>query len=165
MKKIFTLFLASMLVLSISAIARAPQVILNSRTNYEISIDGRIYSQAVGATTISDLNPGVHTVNVYTVSRVILGIGKRTKLVSTQQFTLRNNDVSIDVSPTGQASISNYGIPGKNDPRNNGSYNNDKGNGNKYGHYKNKKDKKRKNHDQCDNRNKKNDNNRRDNDD
>lgn len=138
MKKFTTFLFACMLMLTISATARTPQVILNSKTNYEISIDSRTYSQGVGTTNINDLYPGVHTINVYTiVSRGIFGMGKKTILISTQQFTLRNNDINIVVDQAGQIRITD-------DNYNDRRYGNSegKGKGHKYGHYKNKKEKK-----------------------
>lgn len=155
MKKIMTFLFASMLVVMVTASANASQVILYSQTNYEINIDGRVYNNGVGTTTISDLVQGNHSVEVYqVVSNGIFGIGKKRNLLSSQQFTLGNNDVRIDVNQNGQARISQNGY--NNGGNNKGGYNNNGGPGNsdwghqqgkKKGHFKNKKNKNHKDND------------------
>jgi hypothetical protein len=178
MKKMLTFVFASMLVLMVTASANASQVILNSQTNYEINIDGRIYNNGIGSTTITDLNQGAHTINVYqVVSNGLFGIGKKRNLVSTQQFNLGTSDVYIDVSQNGQIRVNQNGGYGNNTNRNrNGGYNNDGNNtnagpgnsdwghqqGRKNGHNKNKKNKQHKHgndNDENDDRNDRNDRN------
>lgn len=156
MKKLLTSFFAGLVVFVTSASASAVQarVILNSNTNYEVQIDGRAYN--TGTTTISDLSQGTHTVAVYqVVSNGIFGIGKKRNLVSSEQFSLGSNDVTIDVNQNGQARIyqSGYDDNNNNPRKGEGTYNNTgskngaygksegKGKGHKYGHYKNKKGK------------------------
>ncbi len=165
MKKILTFLFAGMLVLMVTASANAAQVILNSQTNYEINIDGRVYNNGVGSTTITDLNQGAHTINVYqVVSNGLFGIGKKRNLVSTQQFNLGTSDMYIDVSQSGQVRINQNGYGNNTNRNRNGGYdnNNSAGPGNsdwgheqgkKKGHYKNKKNKQHKHNDDNDDRN------------
>lgn len=166
MKKLLTSFIAGLVVFVTSASASAvpARVILNSNTNYEVQIDGRAYNNT-GTTTISDLSQGTHTVAVYqVVSNGVFGIGKKRNLVSSEQFTLGANDVTIDVNQNGQARIYQSGYNDNNNNRRNrdGSYDNagsnnggygkseGKGKGHKYGHYKNKKGNKNKKQKQYD---------------
>ncbi len=166
MKKLFTLLVAGLVVFVTSASAAAVQarVILNSNTNYEVQIDGRAYNNT-GTSTITDLSQGTHTVAVYEVlSNGIFGIGKKRNLVSSEQFTLGTNDVTIDVNQNGQARIYQSGYNDNNNTRRDrdGSYNDansnkgkygkseGKGKGHKYGHYKNKKGNKNKKQKQYD---------------
>ncbi|MEO6406211.1 MAG: hypothetical protein ABIY51_07040 [Ferruginibacter sp.] len=177
MKKFSSLLLAGMLLFAISA--SASQVILNSRTGYEINIDGRVYNNGVGQTAITDLYQGAHTVNVYqVVSNGVFGIGKKRNLISTQQFNLGASDVYIDVDQNGQVRINQNGY-GNNNQNRNGGYNNNNNNGGydnrgnspgnsawghqqgkKKGHYKNKKNKHDREDDGDDDRYERNDNRR-----
>ena len=161
MKKFTSFLIAGLMVFVVSASALQSRVILHSNTNYEVQIDGRAYN-GVGTSTITDLPAGAHTVAVYqVVSNGIFGIGKKRNLLSSEQFNLGNNDVTIDVNQNGQVRISQIGYNGNknNDRTRNGEYNgradrdNDdygksegKGKGNKYGHYKNKNNNKNKVH-------------------
>jgi hypothetical protein len=159
MKKIYLLLAVALLTIS----ASAQNVILRVDNNYDISIDGRNYE---GNATIPNLEQGQHTVNVYEVKKGFLGIGKKRNLVSTSNFELRNNDVTLDVDQSGQLRINeagNYNTQNRrydrttdrtndkttgrgydrNDEKNGkgyGPYDNP-GKGNKYGLYKDKKDK------------------------
>jgi hypothetical protein len=164
MKKIYLLLAVGILAATISASAQ--NVVLRMDNNYDVTIDGRKYQTSA---TISDLGYGRHTVHVYRLSGGILGIGKKKTLVSTSDFELRNNDVTIDVDQNGQLRINelgNYNTQNRryedrrsdrddddrdrdrrydrNEEKNGrgyGPYNNP-GKGNKYGLYKDKKDKK-----------------------
>jgi hypothetical protein len=169
MKKFTSFLIAGLMVFVASASAAVQQarVILNANTNYEVQIDGRTYNSN-GTSTITDLATGNHTVAVYqVVSNGVFGIGKKRNLISSEQFNLGNNDVTIDVNQNGQARISQNGYNGNNnnDRDRNGGYNGQhsdkgeygrsegKGKGNKYGHYKDKKGKNKKqksNHDDDD---------------
>ncbi len=166
MKKLLTFLIAGLVIFvsSVSAAAVQARVILNANTNYEVLIDGRSYNNT-GTSTITDLSQGTHTVAVYqVVSNGILGIGKKRNLVSSEQFTLANSDVTIDVSQNGQARIYQSGYNNNNNTRgnrnggyndadaNNGEYGKSegKGKGHKYGHYKNKKGNKNKKQKQYD---------------
>lgn len=129
MKKLLTIFLGSMIVLASSAVAATPQVVLSAPANYDISIDGRMYSPNP-STTVSNLSAGSHTVEVYRVtSGGIFGLGKKREFISRQQFNLRNNDVSINVDDRGRLRITNNGYnddrrTNRNDRNNDGRYGN-----------------------------------------
>jgi hypothetical protein len=159
MKKIYLLLAVALLTFS----ASAQNVILRLDNSYDVSIDGRNYE---GNATIPNLGYGQHTINVYEVKKGFLGIGKKRNLVSTSNFELRNNDVTIDVDQNGQLRINelgNYNTQNRrydrttdrnydrntdrdydrNDGKNGkgyGPYNNP-GKGNKYGLYKDKSSK------------------------
>jgi hypothetical protein len=164
MKKIYLLLAVALLTIS----ASAQNVILRLDNNYDVSIDGRNYESNA---TIPNLGYGQHTVNVYEVKKGFLGIGKKKNLVSTSNFEVRNNDVTIDVDQYGQLRINEVGNNNtqnrrydRNTDRNSdrnadgtydrntekngkgyGPYNNP-GKGNKYGLYKDKKGKSQKAH-------------------
>lgn len=104
MKKIYLLLTIGLFVATISASAQ--NVILRLDDKYDVSIDGRNYANN---STISTLDYGQHTVNVYEVKKGFLGIGKKKELVSTSNFELRNNDVTIDVDQYGQLRINESG--------------------------------------------------------
>ena len=158
MKKIYLLLTIGLFVATISASAQ--NVVLRLDDKYDVSIDGRNYANN---STISTLGQGQHTINVYEVKKGFLGIGKKKELVSTSNFELRNNDVTIDVDQYGQLRINesgNYNTQNRRydrttDPRNTdrtydrnaeksgkgyGPYNNP-GKGHKYGLYKDKNNK------------------------
>lgn len=159
MKKFTSFLIAGLMVLVTSASAAGLQarVILNANTNYEVQIDGRTYN-STGTSTITDLSTGTHTVSVYqVVSNGVFGIGKKRNLISSEQFNLGNNDVTIDINQNGHARIYQSGYNNNNNDRDrNGTYNGQntergeygrsegKGKGNKYGHYKDKKAKNKK---------------------
>ena len=128
MKKISTLILAGLAAIAASASARPPQVILRTASNYDVRIDGRMYK--ADNTMIPYLNPGVHTVEIYQLRSGGL-FGNRKTLVSSQQFTLQNNDINIDVNQYGRARISEDRFNGRGNNRT-GNWNNGYGNGNQY---------------------------------
>lgn len=122
MKKISTLLVAGLLVLLFSASAQS-RVILTSQNNYEVNIDGRNYTNS--NVTISDLSQGTHSLQVYqVVSNGILGIGKKRNLITSQQFTLRNYDLKINIDQNGRARINENGRNGNTGTRypNNNNY-------------------------------------------
>jgi hypothetical protein len=165
MKKIYLLTAVALLVTVFSATAQ--RVILRLPANYDISIDDRYY---VNNESINDIGYGQHTVKLYQVRPGIFGVGKRRTLVTTSSFSMRNNDVAIEVDQYGQMRIyetGNYNNQNGNNGSNNnngdyscqkrngkgyGPYNNP-GRGNKYGLYKkqNGKHKKHDKHDRDDN--------------
>ena len=102
MKKIYLLLAVALLTIS----ASAQNVILRLDNNYDVSIDGRNYE---GNATIPNLGYGQHTVNVYEVKKGFLGIVKKRNLVTTSNFELRNNDVTLDVDQNGQLRINEVG--------------------------------------------------------
>ena len=154
MKKIPLLITVCLLALSVGASAMQPQVILRTGTNYDVKVDGNLY--AGGSIPIPNLNQGVHTVEVYEVSRtgMIVNI-KRRVLIYSSSFELRNNDVIIEVNANNQVRIyeSNKYNPvlqpangnnnrdwqnnrGGDREDNNNNNQGDRGRGHKYGHYK-----------------------------
>ena len=187
MKKILTIILGSFLGVAVSASELQPQVTLRTTSNYDVKIDNNFYNG--NTTTIPNLGQGNHRVEVYQVKAGsgIFGIGKKRVLVSTSQFTLRNNDVVIDVNQYGETRIYDSGYNGTNNNQgrdnngnrdrnvnrrgngNDGDYddnnhnNNGNGHGNKNGHYKKNKQGKNKGnkHQEDDDEN---DNGRREND-
>ncbi|MDZ4807748.1 MAG: hypothetical protein SGI96_05700 [Bacteroidota bacterium] len=164
MKKIYTFITAAFLAATVSVSAQ--KVSLRVDNNYEVKIDGRNYGNNA---VIPGLSDGRHQVQLYSVEKSFLGLGKRRTLVSTDRFDLRNNDVNINVDQYGKLSIRQAGDfnrrNGDNRTRDDNEYNGNKdngygrdnnpGRGNKYGHYKNKKSKKSKdrNDDSNDHRN------------
>ena len=148
MKKAFTFIMAAMLGIVVTASAQVNDVVLTNNSNYEVDIDGRAYN-ANNTYTISDLSAGNHLVSVYQVSSRGIFSRKTRSLISSKQFTSGNGRVSIAVNQSGQISLNRNGS-GNND----GTWNDKgdkkygksegKGNGNKYGHYKNKKNKNKK---------------------
>ena len=149
MKKLFTLVVASFVAIGVSA--RQPQVIVNSTEKYDVKIDGQFINGS--SAVIPSLAQGTHTVEIYSVSGGILGLGKKRTLVSSHQFNLRNNDVRIDVDQNGQARITEIGTRDDRRIRDDRTYPNDgtypsdgtvknhgtlQGKGKKHGHYKNK---------------------------
>ena len=100
MKKISTLVLAAFMVITASAANRPPKVMLNTAGNYDVRIDGRLYKG--DDYNLRSLGNGVHTLQVYKTGS---GMFKRKTLVSTEQFNLRNNDITIDVNQFGRTRI------------------------------------------------------------
>lgn len=162
MKKISLFIVSALLLGTISASAQ--RVILKISNNYEVNIDGNYYDYNE---TVPTLSYGTHTVKLYEVKPGFLGIGKKRTLLSSSNFELRNNDVTIEVDQYGQLRINEAGnnntsrrtsgersYEGNAQNRNGkgyGPYNNP-GRGNKYGLYKNKKNKsKNKKYDDDDN--------------
>ena len=151
MKKISTLILAALAAITVSAAAHPPQVILRTASNYDVRIDGRMYK--ADNTVIPFLNPGVHTVEIYRSGSGGF-FGRRKSLISSDQFTVQYNDVTIDVNQFGRARISqertrgnwnngygdgdrrdrDYGSTGQynNGQNNNGQYNNGQYNNGQY---------------------------------
>ena len=82
MKKIPLLITVCLFTLSVGASAMQPQVILRTGINYDVKVDGNLY--AGGSIPIPNLNQGVHTVEVYEVSRtgMIVNIKRRVLIYS-----------------------------------------------------------------------------------
>lgn len=126
MKKLFTFILSSLVVLAGSAEAATPQVVLTAPANYDISINGRMYSPNP-TTVVNNLAAGTHTVELYRVtSGGIFGLGKKRELLSRQQFNLRNNDVNINVDQYGRLRVSSNGYNSNGNYGQNGQVNNDR---------------------------------------
>ncbi len=148
MKKTFTFLVAAILgLVATASAAEYNQVVLKNNSNYEVNIDGRVYS-GNNTYTISDLGTGNHQVSVYQVSGGGIFSKKTRTLISSKQFSTGSSKVDISVNQNGQIFINRN----QNNRNNgNGTWNNDgdrrygksegKGNGNKYGQYKNKEKK------------------------
>lgn len=150
MKKAFTFLVAAMLGIVVTASAQNNEVILTNNSNYEVNIDSRVYN-ANNTYNINDLNTGNHLVSVYRVSSGGIFTRKTRNLIASKQFSSGNGTVRISVNQSGQISINrSQNGSGNND----GTWNDNgdkkygksegKGNGHKYGHYKDKKNKSQK---------------------
>lgn len=148
MKRTLTFLLAAILGMVVTAsAAEINLVVLTNNSNYEVNIDGRVYT-GNNTYTITNLGTGNHLVSVYQVSGGGIFSKKTRNLISSKQFSTGSSKVDISVNQTGQIFISR-----NQNTRNNadGTWSNNgdkrygksegKGNGNKYGQYKNKKKK------------------------
>lgn len=106
MKKIFTLFAATLFTVALFAADRKPIVTVKASKNYEIVIDGKSYFSSNSTMNLSSIRRGQHSIKVYEVNKS--WYRKFKKLVSASSFQLRNNDVSISVNYRGQISITEY---------------------------------------------------------
>ena len=113
MKKFSLFILSSLFGLILFAADRQPMVTVNTSNDYEVMIDGTYYR---GNNSIPNLNQGTHSVQVYQTKRGLLG--KRRTLVSTSNFELNNNDVSIFVDANGQLRINESGNRNRSERRN-----------------------------------------------
>jgi hypothetical protein len=125
MKKIFTLLLGLSLSAAVFAADHRPTVTVNSARNYEVVIDGRNFSGNNRGMNAESLRNGRHTIQVYDLSR---GLFKSRRLISTQSFQLRNNDVVISIDRFGSINImeNRYGNNGRDWNGRDNSYNNDR---------------------------------------
>jgi len=80
---------------------RYPSVTIKSKRNFEIVVDGRTY-QNDNTIRLDRLRRGVHTIKVYERGRGIFG---RTRLVSSKNFFVRNEDLQITVDRNGYVSV------------------------------------------------------------
>ena len=107
MKKISTLILAGLMTMAVSAAERQPMVTVNNTSNnYEVMIDGQTYNNGNSA-TIPNMAQGTHRVEVYQVVKKLFA--KQRTLVSSSNFELGNNDVTINVDQNGQLRINQAG--------------------------------------------------------
>ena len=113
MKKFSLFILSSLFGLILFAADRQPMVTVNTSNDYEVMIDGTYYR---GNNSIPNLNQGTHSVQVYQTKRGLLG--KRRTLISTSNFQLNNNDVSIFVDANGQLRINESGNRNRSERRN-----------------------------------------------
>lgn len=122
--KTLVLLLATTLITAtaIAAADRNPTVTISNRSEYSVYIDDRFYSGERDNISLTNLNPGYHTVKVYRQKSGLFG-GKT--LVSSSSFNLRNNDVRINVSNTGKITLSNNGYA--NDRKRNDRWGSDRG--------------------------------------
>ncbi|MES1218467.1 MAG: hypothetical protein ABUT20_23370 [Bacteroidota bacterium] len=103
MKKIFTLAIGSLFSLAVMAADHKPTVTVKSSKSYEIVIDGKHYSGS-NYIDLSGLYPGFHTVKVYDVKGRSF-FRKKSKLISSADFSLKNSNVIITVDRFGKVDI------------------------------------------------------------
>jgi hypothetical protein len=107
MKKVLLATMAALFV-SVAAMAadRYPSVTIKSKRNFEIVVDGRTYRD--DNFRLERLHRGMHTIKVYERGRGIFG---RTRMVSSKNFYVRNNDIRITIDRNGYVDIDqlNYG--------------------------------------------------------
>ena len=109
MKKIFTLAIGSLFALSVMAADHQPSVTVKSSNKYQIVIDGKSY-KGNSYIDLSGLFPGYHSIKVFNVSKRSM-FGRRAKLISSSDFTVKRNDVVITVDRFGQIDVNeiNFG--------------------------------------------------------
>ena len=103
MKKIFTLAIGSLFALSVMAADHQPSVTVKSSKKYEIVIDGKSY-KGNSYIDLSGLYPGYHSIKVYSAGKRSF-FGKRSRLISTSDFSVKRNDVVITVDSFGQVDV------------------------------------------------------------
>ncbi|MEI9909864.1 MAG: hypothetical protein WDO71_09450 [Bacteroidota bacterium] len=120
MKKIFTLFAATLFTVAIFAADRKPVVTVKASKKYELIIDAQSYFSSNNSMNLSNIRSGQHSIKVYEMNNS--RFRKFKKLVSASSFQVRNNDVSITVDSRGQISIAEdrFGYDRKNDQVYNG---------------------------------------------
>ena len=138
MKTFFIFLLGTLLTVTAFAADRRPTVTISGSRDYEIVIDGRrvINNNGGNYININDLRNGRHRMEVYEMRRGLFG--RSSRRISASEFTLRNNDLNINIDRFGTVRVfeSGYG-------RNNNGYgdNDDRGrsrdwnNGNNHGQY------------------------------
>jgi len=103
MKKIFTLAIGSLFALSLMAADHKPSVTVKSNGNYQLVIDGKSY-RSDNYIDLSNLYPGYHSIKVYEVNKHRF-FKKRAKLVSSSDFTVKGNDIVINIGRFGKIDI------------------------------------------------------------
>jgi hypothetical protein len=134
MKKIFTLTVGILMTAVMFAADRRPTVTINSSRNFQIVIDGRIYSGANDGRMYSggsneirlpEAFGGRHTIKVFEQSRGFFG--RSSRMVDVATFKLINNDVIINVDRFGMISIREVKAWNKYDRNNRGYGQDDRG--------------------------------------
>jgi hypothetical protein len=103
MKKIFTLAIGSLFALSVMAADHKPSVTVKSNSNCQLVIDGKSY-RGDNFIDLSNLYPGYHSIKVYEVNKHLF-FKKRAKLVSSSDFTVKGNDIVINIDRFGKIDI------------------------------------------------------------
>ena len=104
MKTVLAFAAGLLLTLSTMAADRNPTVIIKSKRDYMIVVDGRTFHN--DNTIRLDMRRGMHTIKVYERSRGFFG---RTRLVSSKNFFVRNNDLRITVGFNGFVDVDERG--------------------------------------------------------
>lgn len=105
MKTVLAIAAGLLLTLSTMAADRNPTVTIKSKRDYMIVVDGRTFHN--DNTIRLDMRRGMHTIKVYERSRGFFG---RTRLVSSKNFFVRNNDLRITVGFNGFVDIDERGF-------------------------------------------------------
>ena len=100
MKTVLAFAAGLLLTLSTMAADRNPTVTIKSKRDYMIVVDGRTFHN--DNTIRLDMRRGMHTIKVYERSRGFFG---RTRLVSSKNFFVRNNDLRITIGFNGFVDI------------------------------------------------------------
>lgn len=103
MKKIFTLAIGSLFALTVMAADHKPSVTIKSTSNYMIVVDGKKFRND-NFIDLSYLSPGYHSIKVYDINNRGF-FKKKTKLVSSSDFTVRSNDIKISVDRFGKIDV------------------------------------------------------------
>lgn len=103
MKKMFTLLSGLLLTFAVFAGDRRPVVTLTSMSNFKIVIDGRVYFSNRSQIHIGNLQRGYHDIQVYEMRRGYYQ--QRERLISSERFFLRKNDVRIFINRFGDLRI------------------------------------------------------------
>ena len=122
MKKISTLLVALVVTVASFAADRKPSVTIMSSHNYEVVVDGKSFFTNGNFISLDNLRWGQHIVKVYEVKRGFWG--KKSRVVSASTFTLRDNDIRINVDRFGNVQIAEQrGRDNDNRGRDKGGYN------------------------------------------
>jgi hypothetical protein len=114
MKRLLTLAAAGLITIGAMAADRFPSVTIKSKKDFEIVVDGRTYRNDNNI-RLDRLRKGMHTIKVYERTRGLFG--SRTRLVSSKNFMVRNDDLRITVDRSGYVDIDEQGY-GRNNDRN-----------------------------------------------
>jgi hypothetical protein len=106
MKTFLTLITFSLFTVAAMAADKRPTVIIKSKRNFEIVVDGKKF-QNDNSIRIDWLRRGMHTITVYERSRGFFG--NRLRPVSSRNFMVRNNDIRITVNYAGYVDIDEIG--------------------------------------------------------
>ena len=113
MKRLLTLVAAGLITIGAMAADRFPSVTIKSKRDFEIVVDGRTYRNDNNI-RLDRLRKGMHTIKVYERTRGLFG---RTRLVSSKNFLVRNEDLRITVDRSGYVDVDEQGY-GRNNDRN-----------------------------------------------
>ena len=122
MKRLLTLAAAGLITIGAMAADRFPSVTIKSKKDFEIVVDGRTYRNDNNI-RLDRLRKGMHTIKVYERTRGLFG---RTRLVSSKNFMVRNDDLRITIDRSGYIDIDEQGYGRRNDRNDKGWGDNDR---------------------------------------
>jgi len=102
MKTLLTIAAGCLFSIAALAADRGPSVTIKSKRNFEIIVDGQRYHND-NTIRLRGMNRGIHTIKVYERSRGFFG--NRLRLVSSKNFLVRNNDLTIMIDHFGRIDI------------------------------------------------------------